>query len=364
MSRGRASARILRDIKLDANGGSVSPTEVSIVYEDEVGALPTPTRTGYTFAGWFDAEGKPVTSETKMTMAADVTLSAQWTANKYAVKFDANGGEGAMADRMFVYDRPQALKPNAFERKAFDFIGWATSADGNVDFDDIATIDNLFAEDGATLTLYAVWERCGISSGETKVVADESTGATTEIVVLSEDEPAFDGDAAAVYDGFVVSADGNVVGTVQVKAAKANKKTGVSNLTATMQLVGEKKLSFKGGEWGPESEYAEMALKDGRTLVISIGKNGLVGTFGEYEIDGARNIFSAKDAKTMAAAVENAWVGAVNVVGGDVALAVAIAKKGKVKSYTVNMTGVMLGDKALGTATLKKPAVSFPIAIE
>ena len=37
---------------------------------------------------------------------------------------------------------------------------------------------------------------------------------------------------------------------------------------------------------------------------------------------------------------------------------------GKIKSYTVNVAGVMLGDKALGTATLKKPAVSIPIAIE
>lgn len=36
----------------------------------------------------------------------------------------------------------------------------------------------------------------------------------------------------------------------------------------------------------------------------------------------------------------------------------------KIKSYTVNVTGVMVGDKGYGTATLKKLAVSFPVRVE
>ena len=39
-------------------------------------------------------------------------------------------------------------------------------------------------------------------------------------------------------------------------------------------------------------------------------------------------------------------------------------ENGKIKSYTVNVTGVMIGDKGYGTATIKKPSCLFVITIE
>ena len=39
-------------------------------------------------------------------------------------------------------------------------------------------------------------------------------------------------------------------------------------------------------------------------------------------------------------------------------------EKGKIKSYTVNVTGVMIGAKGYGTATIKKPACTFLVTIE
>ena len=41
-------------LTFNANGGSVSPTSKTITYGSTFGTLPTPTRTGYTFAGWMD----------------------------------------------------------------------------------------------------------------------------------------------------------------------------------------------------------------------------------------------------------------------------------------------------------------------
>ena len=40
------------------------------------------------------------------------------------------------------------------------------------------------------------------------------------------------------------------------------------------------------------------------------------------------------------------------------------AEKGKLKAYTVNVSGMMVGSVGYGTATLKKPAVSLPVTIE
>ena len=39
-------------------------------------------------------------------------------------------------------------------------------------------------------------------------------------------------------------------------------------------------------------------------------------------------------------------------------------ENGKIKAYTANVTGVMIGAKGYGTATIKKPSCSFPITIE
>ena len=39
-------------------------------------------------------------------------------------------------------------------------------------------------------------------------------------------------------------------------------------------------------------------------------------------------------------------------------------ERGKIKAYTVNIAGVMVGSTGYGTATLKKPAVSCPVTIE
>lgn len=66
----------------DANGGAVSPTSKTIAYNSTYGTLPTPTRSGYSFNGWFTAStgGTPVTSTTNYATASDSTIFAQWTA--------------------------------------------------------------------------------------------------------------------------------------------------------------------------------------------------------------------------------------------------------------------------------------------
>lgn len=74
---------------------------------------------------------------------------------------------------------------------------------------------------------------------------------------------------------------------------------------------------------------------------MTLGANGMSGTYGDYAIDGAVNVFLSKDAadKAVGASVLGEWKGAVNVAWqrrvGDAApyqtLTVSIANKGKAK---------------------------------
>ena len=121
--------------------------------------LPTPTRTGYTFAGWYTS----ATGGTKVgaggasyTPSGNVTIYAQWTPNNFTVKFNANGGSGSMADQGFVYDVAEALNANTFTRTGYTFAGWATSASGAKVYNDKQSVTNI-AGTNTSVTLYAVW---------------------------------------------------------------------------------------------------------------------------------------------------------------------------------------------------------------
>ena len=59
------------------------------------GTLTTPTRTGYTFDGWYTAanDGTKITSSS--TISSNQTIYAHWTRITYSITYNANGGNGA-----------------------------------------------------------------------------------------------------------------------------------------------------------------------------------------------------------------------------------------------------------------------------
>ncbi len=78
----------------DANGGSVTPASKALAFGDSYGALPTPTRTHYTFDGWYTAAsgGTKVSAETTPTSSNNVTIYAHWTLVPYKVSWSNGTG--------------------------------------------------------------------------------------------------------------------------------------------------------------------------------------------------------------------------------------------------------------------------------
>ena len=76
-------------ITFDATGGTVAYTSKSVLKDSAAGALPTPTKKGFKFAGWFtDPEDGEQKNATSLVME-DITLYAHWT---------ASGSSGATSD--------------------------------------------------------------------------------------------------------------------------------------------------------------------------------------------------------------------------------------------------------------------------
>ena len=155
-------------VKYDGNGNTGGSTANSSHTYDTAKALTANgyTRTGYSFNGWntkADGSGtayadKASVKNLSSTNGATVTLYVQWTANKYTVTYNANGGTGTMANQELTYDKSATLNANTFKRTGYRFNGWNTKADGTgTSYADKASVKNLTANSGGTVILYAKW---------------------------------------------------------------------------------------------------------------------------------------------------------------------------------------------------------------
>lgn len=99
------------------------------------------------------------TSYTLTMPWSDVTVEAVFPETVvYTVHFDANGGNGTMADLPFTYCQEQALPSCAFHRPGYVFTGWNTAAGGSgTAYDNQQSVSNITSCFGAPVTLYARW---------------------------------------------------------------------------------------------------------------------------------------------------------------------------------------------------------------
>lgn len=121
------------------------------------------SRTGYTFLGWATSVSATAPNSSydpgdSYSSNANLKLYAVWKAHKYAIKFNANGGSGSMSNLAMTYGVKKALTANAFSRTGHTFLGWTTNSSGTGTlYADKAQVQNLTANDNATVNLYAKW---------------------------------------------------------------------------------------------------------------------------------------------------------------------------------------------------------------
>lgn len=78
-------------VTLNGNGVTVDPASIEVDYNDTYGELPTLTRTGYEFLGWYNEDDELVTSSTIMTLEKNHTLTAKWDQLVITEKIYING---------------------------------------------------------------------------------------------------------------------------------------------------------------------------------------------------------------------------------------------------------------------------------
>ena len=93
-----------------------------------VGELPTVTKEGYTFIGWFLEDGKTeITADTRTTTLDDnVWAFAAWKADpeRKTTVIHFHNGEETVITRTYIGDVALGELPDAGEREGYTFIGW------------------------------------------------------------------------------------------------------------------------------------------------------------------------------------------------------------------------------------------------
>ena len=121
------SAKTHYTIKYSANGGSGAPSSQTKWHGESLTLSKTnPTRTGYSFKNWKGSNGDTYASGATTNYNGNLTLTAQWEAQKYTLTFNANGGNVSTSTKTVTYNSKYGTLPTP-TRTGYTFNGWHTS---------------------------------------------------------------------------------------------------------------------------------------------------------------------------------------------------------------------------------------------
>lgn len=270
-------------ITLNPNGGTLP--EFSLVAG---AALPIPTKTGYTFAGWYENpefSGDPVT-DIPTNSTENLNFYAKWTANTYTISANvtpANAGTVTVngSDTSSTVTAGSEVTLTATANSGYRFTGWTSSNGGT--FANASNAITTFTMPAGDVTVTAQFEKVVTSvslnkntlelyagQSETLIATVTPDDATNQNVTWSSDNEAVatvdnSGKVTAVTAGeaniTVKTEDGNYTASCKVQVRKlatveASGSTNLSfttdrdefSLTATVHAQGND-LNPKDGSW-------------------------------------------------------------------------------------------------------------------
>ena len=147
-------------VSLDANGGTVSPSFITVWQGQPYGLLPVPEWEKHTFLGWFREmeEGTEVTEDTTVTAESAHSLYAHWKkdengAVKMTVDFDYQGGIQTITYKEVVSGSPYGSLPDA-KWDGHVFLGWYMAPEGGKEITSETPV-----EKEENHNLYAHWDQ-------------------------------------------------------------------------------------------------------------------------------------------------------------------------------------------------------------
>ncbi|MDO9491993.1 InlB B-repeat-containing protein [Acetobacterium sp.] len=139
-------------VHFDSQGGSDAFSPITVEYGSNIEEpTPSPTRSNYTFLGWFKEIGcNTPWNFTEDTITGDTTLYGKWDATALTVTFDSQGG--SLIGLIHTDYGTMISKPNDPHKPGFTFKGWYQEAACNTVWTFVSDRVN------SDLTLFAKWD--------------------------------------------------------------------------------------------------------------------------------------------------------------------------------------------------------------
>ncbi|WP_461206826.1 InlB B-repeat-containing protein, partial [Clostridium sp. DL1XJH146] len=161
-------------VTFDVDGGSAVASE-NVEYNTEATKPADPTKTGYSFGGWYtDSTLTTAFDFDSVLVTEDTTIYAKWNINSYAVTFDVDGGS-AVASENVEYNT-KVTKPAEPTKTGYSFASWYANNTWTAlfDFDNVLVTKNT--------TVYAKWN---VSSYAVTFDVDGGSSVASESVVYN-----------------------------------------------------------------------------------------------------------------------------------------------------------------------------------
>ncbi len=158
-------------VTFNSNGGSaVAPQTVQ---SGKTATKPIdPTKTGYTFDGWYSDSALTKSFDFTTQITANITLYAKWkddSVEAYQVTFNSNGGSAVASQT--VENGKTVTRPDNPTRSGYEFEGWYKDSTFKTPYDFSTPVTWIYGN----FTLYAKW-------------VEHISGTTLAFVVYSEDD--------------------------------------------------------------------------------------------------------------------------------------------------------------------------------
>ena len=365
------------ELVFDANGGTIPPAPNGewtgsgatatkpLVYDAPYGTLPTPTRDGYTFAGW---EGVNAGDTVKAT--ASFTTKAQWTANSYQLTYISNGGTAVTAKNKTYDTAFTAEDLPEIEKAGYIFEGWYSRYNNEIFTTKINSGDNFdintatfagIATAGSVANIYAKWTNAEARIGTVyyrtladAFVAANSSSVATTIYVLKDIEL----QAGITVDNtsnkaITLSTDGNYT------ISRADGQTFVMfSVASGDELIingGSSTLTISGAEQTALSTKNYIVntagtLRVQANTVITENKTTAINVAGQFFLEGGT---LTANSSTTAGAVNIAESGSMTMSGGTISGNIASTQGGAIwNAGTFTMTDGTISGNMLNNSTM------------
>lgn len=292
-SSGSNSSAAMYTLTLNANGGEVSPTEITTTNTSPVHSLPTPTRDGYAFTGWFTDAACTQSYDLSSPVTGSLTLYAGWEENDtpspgpttYQVTFDSKGGTAVEAQT--VEKDSTAIEPTEPTREGYTFGGWYSDNECTMSY-------NFSTPVTENLTLYAKWTSTTTSPDSYTITFESNGGTAVETQTIEKNgtatkpsDPTWEGfsfegwyldNALTMPYEFSTPVTENMTlyakwtaGSDVTLTLSSDANADMKKLTSLLKLESCKKITVVKGEDSTGSLIDNITVPSGKTLEITDG---------------------------------------------------------------------------------------------